>query len=522
MEDAARRRGDPAYLSFPERLAMKPRFIAAGVVLSAIALNPVLAQESSDPDLRLFFEAASQDKDVANAALRQIGDNWKDGYAIMLIEWLRFLSQGQAVSTGGEIAATGQRNLGLTTERDIPTGTGPLEGRNRFGNRRNPRVQARERLVANLEKFTGQNFGNDFDAWRDWSRSLPYDPHAQLGAFKANLYARIDPAFRNFFQGTATVRLDAVDWGGVKVSGIPALDHPATVTADKAAYLSDSDVVFGFFRNGEARAYPKRILAWHELAWDKVGGEEITLVYCTLCGTVIPYSSEVGGRVIKFDTSGLLYQSNKLLFDDLTFTLWSSLTGEPVVGRMAGSGTRLTSMPIVTTTWGEWRALHPETTVLSLDTGHERDYDEGAAYAEYFSGDDLMFAVSEQDSRLNNKDEILAIRFPRRDGGDDALAISVDFLAQNRLFQTDFSGRQLLVLTSPAGANRVYAAPGVTFVERVGERQVRDSEGGIWVVDEDAIVPIDNPGGALPRLTAFRAFWFGWYAQYPDTQLIMN
>ncbi len=503
---------------------MKLRFVVACVALLAIAANPVVAQESADPDLTLFFEAASADKDVADAALEQIGANWKDGYAIMLIDWLRFLSRGQGVNTGGMIAASGQATTSdPSQERDIPTGTGPLEGRNRFGNRRNPRVQARERLVGNLEKFTGQSFGDDLDAWREWARALPYDPHAGLGAFKANFYAQIDPTFRNFFQGTARVRLDAIDWGGVKASGIPALDHPKTVDADKAGYLNDSDVVFGFFRNGEARAYPQRILAWHELAWDKVGGEEITLVYCTLCGTVIPYSSTVVSRQVKFDTSGWLYQSNKLLFDEISFTLWSSLTGEPVVGRMAGSGVRLTSMPVVTTTWGEWRSLHPQTTVLSLETGHERDYDEGAAYADYFGSDELMFVVSDRDARLKNKDEVLAIRFPRRNGeGDDALAISADFLVQNRLFQTEFSGRQLLVLTSPDGANRVYAAPGVTFVERVGENQVRDSTGRTWVADEDAIVPTDNPGDALPRLAAFRAFWFGWYAQYPETQLITN
>jgi len=501
---------------------MKSRHIVAGVALTAIALSPVLAQESTDPDLRLFFEVASSDKDVANAALEEIGANWKDGYAIMLIEWLRFLSQGQGISTGGQIAATGQSNLGLTTERDIFVSSGPLEGRNRFDNRQNPRVQARERLVGNLEEFTGQSFGDDFGQWLEWAKSIPYDPHTQFGAFKQNFYGQIDDGFRNFFQGPTLVRLDAVDWGGVGVSGIPALEYPETVAANSADYLSDSDVVFGLFRNGEARAYPKRILAWHELARDKIGGEEITLVYCTLCGTVIPYSSDISGRTVKFDTSGLLYESNKLLFDDITFTLWSSLTGEPVVGRMAGSGVRLVSRPVVTTTWGEWRQTHPETTVLSLDTGHERDYDEGAAYAAYFASDELMFSVSRHDGRLNNKDEVLAIRFPRREGGDDALAISADFLAQNRLFQTDFNGRQLLVLTSPDGANRVYAAPGVTFVERVGENQVRDSEDRTWVVDEDSIVPMDNPGGALPRLAAFRAFWFGWYAQYPDTQLISN
>jgi hypothetical protein len=501
---------------------MNFKALAAGVLMVTLLVTPAIAQQGADPDLRLFFEAASADRDTANEALEQIGQNWKDGYSVMLIEWLRFLSRGEGVSIGGQIAATGQGTVGLADTRDIPTSTGPLEGRNRFQNRQNPRVQARERIVAKLEDFTGQDFGDDLDGWRQWARSLPYDPHQGLGAFKANVYAQIDPGFRNFFQGNSTVRLDLVDWGGVKVSGIPALDHPETVAADEADYLADLDVVFGFFRNGEARAYPKRILAWHELAWDKVGGEEITLVYCTLCGTVIPYSSNVGGRNVKFDTSGLLYESNKLMFDDLTFTLWSSLTGEPVIGRMAGSGVRLVSMPVVTTTWGEWRRQHPETTVLSLDTGHERDYGEGVAYQDYFATDDVMFGVSQRDSRLANKDEILAIRFPRREGGDDALAIAADFLSRNPLYQTAFRGRELLILTSPDGANRVYASPGITFVEKLDGNRVQDSEGRIWVADEEGIVEIGDPNNRLPRLVAFRAFWFGWYAQYPETDLIAD
>ena len=265
---------------------------------------------------------------------------------------------------------------------------------------------------------------------------------------------------------------------------------------------------------------PKRILAWHELAWDRLGGNELTIVYCTLCGTVIPYKSEIGGRVVKFDTSGLLYRSNKLLYDDLTWTLWSSLTGEPVAGRMVGRGVRLVALPAVTTTWDEWRATHPDTTVLSLDTGFERDYGEGVAYAQYFATDELMFDVSETSDRLPNKEEVLTIRFPRPDGGDDALAIAARYLQANRLFQTEFAGRELVVVTTPAGANRVYASPGLEFVELVGDNQVKDAQGKLWTAGEDGLTAVDDPQRSMPRLTAFRAFWFGWYAQYPQTELI--
>jgi hypothetical protein len=205
----------------------------------------------------------------------------------------------------------------------------------------------------------------------------------------------------------ASIRLDEIDWGGVLVNGIPPLRDPKILSVADATYLKDSNVVFGLVANGEAQAYPKRILAWHEMATDRVGGVDLTIVYCTLCGTVIPFESRVNGRSFHFGTSGLLYRSNKLMFDEETSSLWSTFEGVPVVGSLVGSGVRLQLHAVVTTTWKEWRTEHPDTRVLSLDTGYTRDYSEGAAYRDYFSTDRLMFQVSKIDARLRNKAEVL-------------------------------------------------------------------------------------------------------------------
>lgn len=171
-------------------------------------------------------------------------------------------------------------------------------------------------------------------------------------------------------------------------------------------------MVFGLFVNGEARAYPKRILAWHELALDRLGGVDLAIVYCTLCGTVMPFESTVPGRAFHFGTSGLLYQSNKLMFDEETKSLWSTFEGKPIVGALAGSGVSLRARPVVTTTWKAWTTAHPDTTVLSRDTGYDRDYSEGAAYRDYFASDQLMFQISRTDRRLALKDEVLVMRLP--------------------------------------------------------------------------------------------------------------
>jgi hypothetical protein len=292
--------------------------------------------------------------------------------------------------------------------------------------------------------------------------------------------------------------------------------------AAEAGYLADDHVVFGITVDGEARAYPKRILAWHEMALDRLGGVELTIVYCTLCGTVIPFESVTDGRHFTFGTSGLLYRSNKLMFDHETRSLWNTFEGVPVVGALAGGGLRLTHRAVVTTTWGEWRRTHPETTVLSLETGHRRDYSEGAAYRDYFGTDGLMFQVANRDDRLANKAEVLVFRTGDEAGGgaSQPLAIATSLLQRNRVFKVTVAGRTLTVVTSAHGANRVYDTKDIDLVRHLDDERVADRTGRAWRITEDALVQDGDPSVRRVRVPAQRAFWFGWYAQFPDTRLM--
>ena len=190
-----------------------------------------------------------------------------------------------------------------------------------------------------------------------------------------------------------------------------------------------------------------------------------------------------------------------------------------MIGELTGSGLRLESLPIVTTRWGEWRSKHPDTTVLSLDTGHERDYGEGRAYRAYFSTDELMYQVPERDKRLKNKAEVLGILLSPTspEGGAESLAVSSRFLQKNRVFQTELAGRRLTILTTPAGANRVFRTGDRRFERSLEDDQAVDDSGRTWKVTEDALVSEDV---RLERVPAHRAFWFGWFAQFPDTKLI--
>lgn len=374
-------------------------------------------------------------------------------------------------------------------------------------------------VMSLLEEKTGQSFGEDVNQWYRWLWNQPENVSTEYADFKADFYQFLDPKFGRYFrdrQSTAKIRLDEIRWGGVGQDGIPPLRNPEMIAADNADYLEEDNIVFGIEINGDARAYPKRILAWHEMFVDTIGGVNIAGVYCTLCGTVIPYKTNVGERHFELGTSGFLYRSNKLMYDRETQSLWNTIKGEPVLGPLAGQGIRLEFFSVVTTTWGEWKARHPTTSVLSLDTGHKRDYGEGVAYQKYFTNDKLMFNTPFSDKRLKNKQEVLALRFAA--SPKEQLAIDTGFLKLHPIYEDAVGQQKLVVLTDSSGANRVYDPEDRHFVSYDGRSALIDDRGLRWTLSESLLT--SESGLTLKRLPYHRAFWFGWHANYPDTRLV--
>lgn len=360
---------------------------------------------------------------------------------------------------------------------------------------------------------------NDTNTILEWVWNQKVEAPEGYANFKASLYQNIDPRFFKYFherQSLARVRLDEMRWGGVVQDGIPPLRNPKMLSVKQATYLEDSNVVFGIEINGDARAYPKRILAWHEMFTDTIGGVEIAGVYCTLCGTVIPYRTKHKGKSYKLGTSGFLYRSNKMMYDNETQSLWSTTKGIPVLGPLVDQGIQLEYESVVTTTWGEWKRRHPNTTVLSLDTSHQRDYSEGNAYKAYFGTDQLMFNTPFNDARLKNKREVLALRFSA--APNQQLAIDTEFLNKHPIYTNNIGRQKFVVFTDTTGANRVYDPKGVEFSRYDGDQTVVDTKGNKWHLTESELT--NSNGKKLHRLRYHRAFWFGWRAAFPETKLI--
>ncbi len=379
--------------------------------------------------------------------------------------------------------------------------------------------EAREDARQLLENLSGEQLG---DRWRDWFLHVggrdDLAPPAGYVAWKGEVFSRIDPVYRRILApGTEVrLRLREVQWGGVALDGIPAIDEPDSVDADTARFMRDTDTVFGVRVGGEHRAYPVKVLSWHELLNDTVGGQPITLSFCTLCGSGILYSAvdENGGRLM-FGTSGLLYRSNKLMFDRATLSLWTNLTGEAVAGTHAARGSRLTMLPMTLTRWGAWRQRHPDTTVMVPDpaaaqrTGYR--YVEGAA-DQARAG--IRFPVWRQSDALERNVRIYALRI-----NGEAKAYPVDKLRAERLVH-DTLGKVPIVLVADGGSGAIRAyergqhrfeTPASTPI-----RQLRAEDGSTWWLGEDGLTP-DAGGSLLPRVPGHVAFWFGWYAFHPET-----
>jgi hypothetical protein len=367
-----------------------------------------------------------------------------------------------------------------------------------------------------LQRITGDDVGPKWFDWMVWLQEHPdYAPYEGFANFLGLTLVSLDPQFLRFVHDGVQheIRLEEIVWGGVRVDAIPALDNPKMIAAVDAEYLNADDLVFGIEIAGDARAYPLRIVNWHEMVNDVVGGTPVSLAYCTLCNAGILYETQVAGRdqPFTFGSSGLLYRSNKLMYDRTTDSLWDQFAGQPVVGSLVGSKVTLKVLPLVTTSWRLWRAKHPTTKVLSLDTGFSRDYGPDVAYHDYFASKDLLFPAVAKDRRLQQKDIVFGVRAT---GGTKAWPLSAfagGKVIHDRVGQVDV----VLVGNAEQETVRAYESKGHKFT--LSAPDLLHSSDGYWRITEDALVHSD--GKTLPRLPGHLAYWFAWSGYFENAVL---
>jgi hypothetical protein len=370
-------------------------------------------------------------------------------------------------------------------------------------------------ISAALQKITGETAISDWPGWMLWQEAHPeVQPFDGFAEVHARVHSQIDPDFLLFLgkDKKHEIRIEEIVWGGVVKDGIPALTNPRLLPAGEAYYLNDRDLVFGVSIGGDARAYPLRILDWHEMLNDTIGGVSVSLAYCTLCGSGILFETKVEQlpQPLVFGSSGFLYRSNKLMYDTATNSLWNQFTGRPVVGPLTGSGIVLKTRPVVITSWAEWRSEHPETRVADIETGFARDYSPGAAYASYFDSPELMFPTLVDQSKLKQKDYVFALR-----SSNVEKAWPLDLFEGGAVIN-DTAGVLDLVLVGDAATRtvRAYRSGGLEF-EAGATRAELKADGEVWRITEEALVA--QSGRTLGRLPGHISYWFAWSGYFGKT-----
>ena len=239
------------------------------------------------------------------------------------------------------------------------------------------------------------------------------------------------------------------------------------------------------------------------------------------------YSGIVNGESTTFGTSGLLYRSNKVMYDRATRSLWNQFIGEPVIGPLADSGIRQPFFPSVVTTWGEWWDEHPDTTVLAQDTGiypaefYVPEDNPLAIYYNYFTAEEVMFPVWIRDETFQPKQVVVGLSI-----GDAAKAYSVRDLQEARLVNDTVGGMNVAVVASPESrAGRIYERGDLTFTTPedddpdLAPAELLDESGTRWTVTETGLVAEADTSQRLARIPSITSFWFGWFQYHPDTEI---
>jgi hypothetical protein len=318
-------------------------------------------------------------------------------------------------------------------------------------------------------------------------------------------------------QESWSIPVDEIFDGGPGKNGIPALTDPEFISAESAEYLDDEDLVIGFVAGNEARAYPHKIMDWHEIVNDRVGDVNIAVTYCPLTGTGIGWNREIDGEVTTFGVSGLLYNSNLIPYDRETDSNWSQMRLDCVNGELKGM--EVETYPMVETTWLTWKEMYPGTSVLSRNTGYSRSYGQ-YPYGNYRTEDNyLIFPVANEDDRITNKERVLGIVLD----GVVRVYRFTDFGESLHVIQDNLDGKNLVIIGSKEH-NFMLAFRNITedktmlSFSAVQDRYpvvLTDEEGNMWDVNGRAVAG-PRLGDRLGIIPSFMGYWFSFAAFYPD------
>ncbi len=307
--------------------------------------------------------------------------------------------------------------------------------------------------------------------------------------------------------------------GGPPRDGIPPIENPIYITSEEGdVFLSDSDIVFGLHFKNVTIAYPQRILVWHEIVNDRIDGLPISITYCPLTGSTITFQGVIGGNGTTFGTSGKLINSNLVMYDRFNEAYWPQILSQAI--NRAPKGIGLQKIQMFFTNWSNWKKLHPDTLVLSKETGYFRNYnnDPYGNYNDpnsYYNTGPPMFPVLHVDDRLDDKEVVVSL-----DINGTQIAIQKSTMRNMSVFNFEIGAQKYVVLYDfqlDVARSYMSEVDGQQLSFLVQDGKILDNETLTeWSVDGTSSL------GTLRPVPNMDVMWFAWVAYFPNTALVCD
>ncbi len=416
-------------------------------------------------DMKYVFDMAR----IENMAMQQkaetwLDKNWDDAYAQMLIDLSGLLS----FSESQEALAT------------------------------------KDHILDFVDQKMNTGLGHDLNAWRIWSWQTQLPLHDDYGIFKAQMYGHIDPNLMIFFSNSvepqvplSQILIDEL------VNFHPPLYFPPYAEASEQP-LQESDIVYGIVRDGQARAYPHKIVAFHQLIRDDLGQTPLLLAFCHLSRGYFAFEASLDDNMMFLANSGLVYEGSRLIFDEGTQSLFSLIGGHAISGSLGTANSQLTPIPLVATTWSSWLQKYPNTTVMTTETGFTFDYT-----AE--DGPDIVkrdHPVLNTSDLLSDEAVVVCLTLSERQ-----LAVTLDQLAVG---STQYLNSSLIITRDSGNGIRAYGPY---------SKPLTQNENGM-LIDENGLELVENATAlaagdeSIARIPVSTMYWRNWFAAYPDSELL--
>lgn len=310
--------------------------------------------------------------------------------------------------------------------------------------------------------------------------------------------------------------------GGPGPDGIPSIDNPQFDTIADSEPMNPRELVIGIRIGNEYKAYPHAIMNWHEIVNDGPDSEPVTMSYCPLTGSAVAWRGDPSHSNPDFGTSGLLYNSNLILYDRETSSLWAQMRQQSI------NGVRIREFPeqiqVIETTWETWVTMYPDSLIMNENTGAIRDYTD-YPYGSYLTNTGLLFPVDNVDTRMHPKERVLGIS----EGTTSKVFQLAGFGSTTVTINEQFGSMQIVVVgNSASNFGAIYDRTmsdgtilNFTPIDGQLPNVMRDDEGNVWDIFGDAVSG-PRAGQQLGRTNSYIAMWFAWATFFPSTSVHFN